>query len=388
MSKTFTVPLCVIALFLSSLSARAQTPLEPAEIRKISTLFDAPSSNSLKCYIEQWKPSLDFAFRFDAGYLVRCRFGIFQGAKSDITLYSRITPQGKAPQFVEDDFHLPVITPEMTGGVDPRKVKLEFSMSGAFGVGEGDYLVEVLAIDTLKRSCRRHWKLHIVRTRSERKVPLAIAPFTVSSLDRNSWIAPPPRGHGLRLTIFLDAAPMNPRAAALRAWDRAFLMESLYSLLRQMPCESVRVVAFNLEQQRELFRQDKFDAKGFIELSNKLREMETGTISVQALTKRNSPEFLAKLANHELGEEDPSDALVLLGPKTHTTAGSATSMLAAKKDGHPQVFYFEYVPWLDANFRDAVQQLTRDLDGKIYNVHSPAEFGQAIQKALAQLNKE
>jgi hypothetical protein len=70
--------------------------------------------------------------------------------------------------------------------------------------------------------------------------------------------------------------------ANLRSWDRTLPLESLYSLVRQTPCKSLRVVAFNLEQQREIFHRDPFDAAGFPRLSESLSELATATLSVEA----------------------------------------------------------------------------------------------------------
>ena len=374
---------------LSVVSAGAQELVPAADAEKLIPAFDKASSNSLKCQIEQWKPSLDFAFRFDAGYVVDCRLGLFEGKQTSVWVYARVTPEGKSPSLLREEYRLPEITPEMRHGLDPRKLKHELGMSGAFGVGEGDYSVEVLAIDDRSRSCRKRWKMHVAVDRSQRNVPLVIKPLTVESLEHAAWdIQAPQRGQGVRLTVLLDAAPMNPYESSLRAWDRAFLLESLYSLLRHTPCKSVRVVAFNLEQQREIFRYEPFDHAGFTRLILALRETETATVSVRALKKRNSPEFLAALATQELAATQPSDAVIFLGPNGRMTAKPNSQLLSAKKADSPPFFYFEYYPWMGANFPDAIQQLTKTLDGRTFAVHSPAEFGLAIQKMLVQLKQE
>jgi hypothetical protein len=62
-----------------AVSAAAQLPLTPADAEKINPAFDSTSPRSLKCDIEKWETSLDFALRFQAGYLVRCRLGVFEG---------------------------------------------------------------------------------------------------------------------------------------------------------------------------------------------------------------------------------------------------------------------------------------------------------------------
>jgi hypothetical protein len=154
-----------------------------------------------------------------------------------------------------------------------------------------------------------------------------------------------------------------------------------------MAYKSVRLIAVDLEQQREIFRRDPFDDAAFRDLSRVLREIETATISVQALKNRNSPAFLTAIANQELTAADPSDLVVFLGPNARSDA-SARPDLLSKKPGSPPFFYFEYIPWAGSAFPDAIQNLTKALEGKTFQIHSPAELDQAIQKILTQLKQE
>ena len=353
--------------------------------------FDSSEPDSLRCTIDEWKPSLDFALRFVTGYAVRCPVGEFEGEKARLLIYLRVTPAGKSPALFGSAFHLPEISPEMrqAAGKDVRKLKNEVGMSGVLCVGEGEYSIEVLVVDDKNRRCRRRWKARIVPKRDQRDVRLAIDPLTVEPIDRSSWkLSPPSERGGLHLTIFIDAAPIYPHQPVLRAWDRAFLLECVYSVLRQTPYKSIRVVAFNLEQQREIFRDEHFDAKAFLSLSHALREIETASVSVQALKQRNSPEFLATLANKELNAPDRSDAVIFLGPHARMDVKVSDGLLAPRKPESPPFFYFEYFPFIGGDFPDAIQRLVKSADGKTFAIHSPAQFDQAIQKMLAQLKQE
>jgi len=339
--------------------------------------------------MDEWRPSLDFALRFQTGYIVRCPLDQFGGKKSTVITYLRIMPRGKEPRLFGAFHRVPEMTPQMLAEINPRNLKQQIGMSGVVGVGEGDYSADLLVTDDRHRSCRKHWKMHVSPNRSQRDVHLDIQPLTVESLDRQAWkISPVSDPRGLRLTIFLDAAPMNPFQSRLRAWDRAFLLECIYSLLRQTPYQSVRVIAFNLEQQLEIFRRDQFDDEGFPALSRALQQIETASISVQALQKRKSPEFLLALANQELAADHSSDAVIFLGPNGHTDIKPRDELLAARKPGSPPFFYFEYFPSLGSEFPDGIQRLTKALEGRTFQIHSPAELDQAIQKMLAQLKQE
>ena len=54
------------------------------------------------------------------------------------------------------------------------------------------------------------------------------------------------------------------------ARDRILLLGTLASLLERVPTTSVRLVVFNLDQQRELYRQDGFSTPGFNEVARSL----------------------------------------------------------------------------------------------------------------------
>jgi hypothetical protein len=373
-----------------AVSATAQLPLSDDDTRIIAPLFDKHSRDSIKCVISLWQPAIDFAFRFVIGYDVRCPLRLFEGKKATIINYLRVTPRERAPSLFGSAYHLPEIAPETlrSMGGSLHKLKDEFGMSGAFYVGEGDYSIEVLVIDGSSRTCRRRWNVRARPRRSQRGMQLAIQPSTVAPLDRAAWQLTPPQARGgLRLTVLLDAAPINPYQSRLYAWDRIFLLECIYSLLRQTPYKSVRLVAFNLDQQREIFRNEGLDNTDFLSLSRALREMETASVSVQALKKRNSPEFLATLVNRELGEEG-SDAIVFIGPNSHLDVQMNSGLLTGKTPASPPVFYLEYYPWVGAAFPDSIQRLVKTADGRTFQIHTPAELDQAIQKMLALLRQE
>ncbi len=371
-------------------SASAQLALSSEDAKSVSPLFDAPTPNTLKCYLDRWNPALDFAFRFSTGYVTYCSLRQFEGKETVLVTYIRITPEGKPTQLFGSRYRVPEIPPEMKEslGGDLRKLKNDIGLSGAFALGEGKYVVELLLRDEQNRTYSKHWRLNVKASRSERGVALAIQPLTVQSVDQRSWqTVSPKRGGTLRLTILLDAAPMNPFQSRLRAWDRAFLLECVYSLLRQTPHQSVHVVAFNLDQQRELFRSDQFDSSAFQDLSRALKETELSSVSVQALKKRNSPEFLVALAAQELAA-GRSDAIIFIGPNTHMELKTTAGVLTGKNSKSPPFFYFEYFPWVGAEFPDTIHWMVKAADGTVFIIHGPAQFDESIDKMLKRLKQQ
>lgn len=392
MLRTSIAVWAVVVLSGSLASSRAQVPLTDTEdIARVNGFFRASSPDALKCSLDQWSPSLGFDFRFVSGYAIGCRLSVFEGKQVTLINYVRVTPEGSAPALLASLYRIPEITPEMLrlAGGNLEKMKSEFAMSGAFCLGEGRYSVELLVRDNQGRTFRKKWRLHVAARHSERDVQLAMKPLTVTAIDESSWqtVSSQKRGN-LRLTILLDAAPINPYQPRLHAWDRAFLLQCVYSLLRQTPHQSVRLVAFNLELQQEVFRADPFDSAAFLHLSQALEEIETASISVQALKQRNSPLLLATLAGQELKAVEHSDAVIFLGPNSRMDLNLSAGIFTEKRPLNPPFFYFEYFPWPGPNFPDVIERLTKAADGKTYQIHSPVELDQAIEKMLAQLKQE
>ncbi|MFZ0961065.1 MAG: hypothetical protein WAO35_09180, partial [Terriglobia bacterium] len=251
-----------LSIWLLTVSpAKGQEPLSAADAERVGRVFDLERSPTpLHCSIQTQRPMLDFAFRFDLGYIISCSLSAFEGRASDVVVFARITPHGGLPVLFGEDYRVP----EATEVTKSSQLKQDFQMSGGAAVGEGLYQVEVLVMDQQTgRTARKNWLAQVGHAGSKQAVQVAVSPGSVIPMGARPWpITLDKSGKGLRLTVLLDAEPLNPRTPALRAWDRAFLLGSLSSLLKQIPCASVRLRAFNLDQQRELFHEDEFDDAG------------------------------------------------------------------------------------------------------------------------------
>ena len=372
---------------LAAAQVKGQEPISAADSERIGRFLDSDrSSDPLHCLIEPRKPALDFAFRFDVGYIISCRLSRFGGRASEVFVYARVTPEGGEPVLFGEDYRLPEANP----GAKSSQLKQDFQMSGGFAVGDGQYQVEVLVMDQITgRTSRKRWRARVARNNKQGAAQVAIPPGSVSPLRVRPWpIKMDTSGKGLRVTVLLDAAPLNPRTPALRAWDRAFLLGSLSFLLKQIPCASVRLRAFNLDQQRELFRQDQFDDGGFTELAASLRTVELGTVSYRVLQQqRGWLDLLLDYANTELIAADPSDAVIILGPQTRYSAEVSRAELKGRETPNPHFFYFEYFPgyFRRSPFDDALSSLTKRLDGTVYDIFSPSDLARCARKMLTRV---
>ena len=372
----------------SLVPASAQVPIASEGFAVFNQMFDSQSPGGpMKCTARLRGPAFDFAFRFNVGYAFFCNLSDFLDQTADLHVYTRVTPQGGEPVLLEETYTPPRQPEEMRPGVKIQKLRRsEFWFGGAFSVGEGDYRVEVLLSDGQNRRNLSRWDVHVARKKSERAITPAIPAGTVLPTVVLPWDGKL-AARGLRLTLLLDAATMDPNEGKLYTWDRALLLQSLASLLRQTPCRSVRLVAFNLDQQREILRKEHFDRNAFGELSQALQQLELGTVSYRALQKHTSTELLAALARQETTAKQPADAVIFLGPSAHIEEKMPKEVASVLGTNSPRFFYFEYFPWFGVRpeFPDAIDYLTRELHGTVYKIHSAGDLGQAIQKMLAQL---
>ena len=383
--------LLLVSLLICLLAAamvKGQELISAGDSERIQRLFDSDHSpNLLHCAIQPQKPALDFAFRFDVGYIISCSLSRFGGRASEIFVYARVTPQGGKLVLLGEDYRLPQANP----GAKSSQLKQDFQMSGGFAVGEGQYQVEVVVLDQeTGRTSKKRWLARVRHHGSRSEEQAALPPGSVIPIGvRPSPIKMDTSGKGLRVTVLLDAAPLNPRTPALRAWDRAFLLGSLTSLLKQIPCASVRLRVFNLAQQRELFRQDQFDEEGFMKLAASLRTVELGTISYHVLQQQQGwLDLLLDYVNRELVADEPSDAVIILGPQTFLSAEIPRTKLKGRETPNPHFFYFECFPgyFRGTPFPDVLSSLTKRLDGSVYPIYSPGDLARCVAKMLTRVH--
>ncbi len=372
--------LLVVLVFL--LPAAAQVPVDANLVSVVNDLFDGKEqSKSLKCSFEKREPVLDFSFRYHAGFMVEVPVRDLPPG-DETTAYLRVTPEGGSPTLLFESFQVPDYPPGLSAKILDN---LHLVMSGGFAVGEGRYSVEALLRDTEGHSCRKRWDMK-AHTRRKQPLPLALKPDTVAPLIGKPWDGEL-KEDGLRVTVLLHATPMDPRMSKLYAWDQAFLLQTLSSLLERLPVESVRLVAFNLDSQEEIFRRDELDEEGFIDLMRTLAKVQLGTVSYKSLQRQGWPELLVKLVHEQTASGFPSDAVIFLGPTTHFDRKLPDDVLKDVESGGPPFFYFEYYPRVGADFPDSIDYLTHDLHGTVFKIHAPDQLGPAIQKLLTTMQQ-
>jgi hypothetical protein len=378
-------------MVLFAVLAWAQYPIErPADAQLVARAMDDKSAGeALTCHLQTLSPVLNFAFRFEVRYIVDCPLAQFEGRATQIVSYVRVKPRGSAPVILGERFQLPAIPPKRSGDFHWNRFHEQAEWSGVFTVGEGEYPVDLLVMDDRSRFFRKSWNAKAEPHGKERMVNVAMSPNTVASASVQFWSDnPEAREKGPRIDVLLDAAPLFPRALSLRAWDRAFLLNSLSSLLRTLHPESVGVTAFNLDQQREIFKDENFTRHSFRKLFRSLQDLELGTVSYRSLNRTGWSELLTHLVRTEMKSENPPEAIIFLGPSARILDKLPREMLSSCESNGRPIFYFKFSATPGNEFPDAIHHLTNTCHGTVFTLHNAGDFAEAIAKVQRKIRPE
>jgi hypothetical protein len=319
----------------------AQSLVDSAAVERYLGRFTGQRSDaSLQCVVTPIKPTLNFNLRLEAGYTFRVPLSQFSGAGHDLTVLTRITPEASpAPVFLMDTLRLPPVPP----------TDLDGEVGGGFFLGEGRYRVNWMLLDDRGRTCRKDWQLDAGLGGADRSVKLLMAPNTVTEFSLRA--APATHRHPdsvepVRLTVLLDVAPLSAGStvrSALSSSDQVFLLGTLSALLERVPAVSVRLVAFNLEQQKELFRRDDFTLDSLDALARSLNQLQLAKVDYQILQLRAGHlDLLARLINQELRAQPASDTVIFLGPRERFHDKLPANALDKLHGAAPRFFFLPY----------------------------------------------
>ena len=400
-----------------TVSAFGQALVEPADIAPLRQLYAAaPSAAPLRCDISAVRPALNYAFRFRTGYTADIPLAQFRGVGHTLTIHTRVTPDGHEPVYLTKTEGLPQV-PDTT---------LAATTGGAFLVGEGAYRVEVLLEDDQHRVCRNGWQIQARRWGSERQLYSSIAPGAVEEISATDTRTPEakPGPRIARLTILLHAAPLVPNLSSLQPDDIERLTDSLASLLRELPAQTVRLIAFNLDQRAIVFREDAFEVRQIGDLTTALNHLELGLADYRVLRERPEPmDLLVGLVQAELQDPKPPDALILMGPRTRMRDDVPAAALGKRPATGPPVYDLQYGfnrimragrgmypaesvsgalshpgmppaadgslpdPVLPAMAPDTIERLVTRLKGQTLPVRTPHDLADAIQRMDSKISR-
>jgi len=368
--------IAVAAMLAGGAGAAAAQVIVRAERlpERLRTFEWRPDDQPLRCSVSAIRPALNYGFRFQTGYVVKVPMEQYRGKGHGWTILMRVTPEkGGAPVYFLNRYALP----------DVPRTSNEVEVGGGFLTGEGRYRVAWKLYDETGRVCRNDWTIEAKRKHGDSKVKLAIAPAAIDSLS--SWTAAKAGlkddAAPIRLTILMHAAATSPRRTRMYARDRLLLLSTLSSVLERVPTTSVRLVVFNLDQQKEIYRRDDFRPEQFNDVGQSIAELELGLVDYHVLQNRKGHvDLLADLVKQEVAAPEPADVVLFLGPLARQIDSMPEKLLEKPAGGAPRFFYFQYRPYAraQATLPDVITSAVSRLKGRTLIIHTPGEFAKGI----------
>lgn len=303
---------------------------DPKKIADAQKLFDTMHSGQLPCEVTPRKPHFIFSLRMQAGYVVHVPLADprVQGQKwIALTRVSSKERNGN-PAYLSDVVELP------RGGNSQHEATIE----GSYWLGEGRYSVEFLMFDDSGDVCRKEWEVDARLNSGVRNVKPILPPGGVAGNSVSELPVPVAKSVG-RLTILLHAASLLQKQSSLRDLDKAMLLDAMVALMEEMPARPVRLVLFNLEQQRELSRREGFTLDDLPEIARELDAVQPSTVDYSVLRNPVGPlDLIRNLVNQEIPAPEPSSAVVFVGPRS-IYKDKPSPPFGPPPEGSPKLFY-------------------------------------------------
>ncbi len=338
--------------------------LDTGEVRK-----------DLPCTVTPVKPALGFDLKFHAGYEVTVPLKELAGSENLLTIVFRVAPAdgSKAPSYFSQHIAVPRIAEDAGGPA---------YLQGSFDVGEGKYHVDWLMRDRSERLCSNNWDIEASLPPKDKQMALDINRDAVRTADIEPFKQEPPVEREaykapLNVKVVVNFAPQDSGAASLQPLDLNALVSILRNIAREPRITRFSIVAFNMQEQRIIYRQDSASQIDFPALGNALKSLNLGTVDLKQLSqKHGDSEFLGGLITKELTEDkQPPDAVIFAGPKVVLDSALPDETLKQLADVKTPVFYMNYNlnpqvnPW-----RDAIGNAVKAAKGSEFTISRPRDL--------------
>ncbi|MDX2182042.1 MAG: acetyltransferase [Bryobacteraceae bacterium] len=340
----------------------------------------------LPCTVTHEKPVLGFDLKFHAGFDVMVPLRELSGQENLLTILFRVIPEAKPddPLYFIQRVRVPTIEEDARG---------EAFLQGSFELGEGKYHVDWLVRDRAERVCSSYWDVEASLPAKDKQVAVSIPPNTVSAAEFEQFREEPPvernPEEALSVKMLVNFAPQRARSAALQPVDVGALVSILRTISRDPRIGKFTLVAFNMQEQKVLFRQEDANKIDFPAIGKALANLKLGTVDLGKLAKKNGEtEFLAELLRAELKCEGKPDALIFAGPKAMLDENVSQEALKEVGDVNYPLFYMNYnlfpqqVPW-----RDSISHAVKHFKGVEYTISRPRDLWYAVTEMIERVAK-
>ena len=342
----------------------------------------------LPCTVSPVKPQIGFDLRFHTGYEITMPLRDLVGSENMLTIVFRAAPANEPEKYSYylQRIHVPAIEPDAKG---------DAFLQGGFMVGEGNYHVELLMRDRGERVCSFYWDTQAEVPLKDRQMALSIAPNAIQQEDGEQFKEEPPirriyDEQLLNVKVLINFAPQNALSATLQPIDTSALVWILRTISREPRIGKFSLVAFNMQEQRVLYRQLDADKIDFPRLGDAIKTLNLGTVDLKRLSdKHGDTDFLSDLIQKEVGtDKDRPDAVIFAGPKVMLDSNVSQDSLKPMSNLTFPVFYMNYnvnpqaIPW-----KDAISRAVHAFRGTEYTISKPRDLWFAVSEIVSRIVK-
>ncbi len=377
----------------ATLVLRAQVPMGHGGLinlynTDLAVLEAGDPRKDLPCTVTPVKPQIGFDLRFHSGYEVTVPLKELVGSENMLTIVFRAAPANEPHQYsyFVQHIHVPAIEEDAKG---------DAYLQGGFVVGEGNYHIDLLMRDRSERVCSFYWDSEAELAVKDRQMALSVAPNSIQREDGEQFKEDPPiqRIHDqppLNVKVLMNFAPQNALSATLQPMDTSALVWILRTISREPRIGKFSLIAFNMQEQRVIYRQDDAAKIDFPGLGDAIKSLNLGTVDLKRLSdKHGDTDFLSDLITKEVGtEKEHLDAVIFAGPKVMLDANVPQDSLKQVANVAFPVFYMNYnlnpqaVPW-----KDAISRAVRAFRGTEYTITKPRDLWFAVSEIVSRVVK-
>jgi hypothetical protein len=348
------------------------------------------AKKDLPCAVTPVKPILGFDLRFHSGYDITIPLKELSGNGDTLTIVFRVTSGAAkdAPVYFSQKYNVPEIDADASGSA---------YLGGSFDIGEGDYHVDWLMRDRIERVCSSSWDITAALTGRDQTVKLPIERDHIQAPDVEFFKDEPPVTHidpggdhkaPLKVKVLINFAPQQGNASSMQPIDISALVSILRNIAREPRILKFSLVAFNMNEQRVVYRDDNADQIDFPRLGKALATLKFGMIDYKKLADPHSgSDFLAKLVMDELPNSN-ADAIIFAGPKVMLTDNVPPDNLKDLANVSVPVFYMNYNLFPTQNpWRDPIGNVVKRLRGAEYTIARPRDLWTSWSDIMSRIVK-
>ncbi len=385
---------CVFALTSSVLCAQElMTASGPGDVVRLfssdaAILESRDTRKDLPCTVTPIKPTLGFDLKFHSGYDVVISLKDLAGSENTLTTVFRVTAESRPDEPVYFSRRIPV---PAIGDDEKGPAYLQ----GNFDLGEGKYHVDWLMRDRMERICSSNWDIEASLPPKDKQMALDIPAHDIRAADTEPFKQEPPVAREqhdgpLDVKVMINFAPQDAQSATLQPLDTNALLSILRSIARDPRICKFSIVAFNMQEQRVVYRQDAAAQIDFPAMGDALKSLSLGTVDFKRLSqKHGDTEFLSRLITTEIKDDQGKpDAVIFAGPKVVLEDGLPQDTLKQLGDVKLPVFYMNYNLNPQSNpWRDAIGNAVHSLKGIEFTISRPRDLFFAWSEIIGRIVK-